>query len=103
MGSSNKPDIIRRKNNGAEIKPVWFLDTRGKITVQRRLLEPGGDEIWNEPDVPITGTNYYRRDDVCATAYFYLDKPKSLLPELPAVDLRLKDLKTRVYDLISAE
>ena len=27
-------------------------------------------------------TNYYRRDDVCATAFFYLDKPASTLPRL---------------------
>jgi len=103
MGSSNKPDILRRDAEGAELIPVWFLDTRGEITVQRRLLEPGGDKIWNEPDVPITGTNYYRRDDVCATAYFYLDRPESILPALPGIDLRLKDLKTRVYDNIDSQ
>ncbi len=103
MGSSSKPEIEKRNKNGADMKPVWFLDTRGKITVHQRLLEPGGDSIWNAPDVPVTGTNYYRSDDVCATAYFYLNKPENDLPELPGMELRLKNLKTKVYDLIEEQ
>ena len=52
-------------------------------------------------DFPSTGsTNYYRRDDVSATAYFYLDKPESNLPPIAPVELRLKDMKNKVWSKI---
>jgi len=38
-------------------------------------------------------TNYYRSDDVSATAYFYLDKPSSNLPQLQPIDIRIVNLK----------
>ncbi|MEN8250233.1 MAG: glycoside hydrolase family 172 protein [Bacteroidota bacterium] len=37
-------------------------------------------------------TNFYRSDDVSATAYFYLNKPQSSLPELGDIELRVKGL-----------
>jgi hypothetical protein len=37
-------------------------------------------------------TNFYRRDDVSATAYFYFDQPSSSLPPIQAVNERVKDL-----------
>ncbi|HKK64110.1 MAG TPA: glycoside hydrolase family 172 protein [Bacteroidales bacterium] len=98
MGSSNKRDLIEMMEKGADVKPVWFLDKRDSITKQGRLLEPGNEDLFNSPDFPITSTNYYRSDDVCATAYFYLDKPQSNLPELPPLELRMKHLKERVWD-----
>jgi hypothetical protein len=33
---------------------------------------------------------FYRQDDYCATAYFYLDKPTHDLPPLPGLDVRVK-------------
>ncbi len=42
--------------------------------------------------------NFYRSDDVSATAYFYLDKPESNLPDLPPLELRMKDMKAKVFD-----
>jgi len=98
MGSSNKRDLIEMMEKGADVKPVWFLDKRDSITKQGRLLEPGNEDLFNSPDFPITSTNYYRSDDVCATAYFYLDKPVNNLPELPPLELRMKHLKERVWD-----
>ena len=97
MGSSNKTDLHRMEENGGAVKPVWFLDQRGTLTRQGRLLDEGGDSLYNSPDFPITSTNYYRSDDVCATAYFYLDKPENNLPELPPVDVRLKYLEEMVW------
>jgi D-arabinan exo alpha-(1,3)/(1,5)-arabinofuranosidase (non-reducing end) len=37
-------------------------------------------------------TNFYRSDDVCATTYFYLDKPSDDLPVIQAVQLRTYNL-----------
>ena len=42
-------------------------------------------------------TNFYRRDDVSATAYFYLNKPQSNLPNIATVKHRLKSMKV-VWD-----
>jgi hypothetical protein len=97
MGNSTKPDILRMKENGADLQPVWFLDTRGEKTVHGLLLEEGNEDMFDADDFPITSTNYYRRDDVCATAYFYLNKPESNLPELAPLSLRLKNLEEKVY------
>ncbi len=85
------------KNNGAELQPVWFLDTRGEKSVHGWLLEEGNEGVFDSEDFPVTSTNFYRRDDVCATAYFYLDKPESNLPELPPLGLRLKKLEEKIY------
>jgi len=100
MGSSNKTDLLKMVENGAEIKPVWFLDQRKEKTEQGWLLEEGNEELFDSEDFPVTSTNYYRRDDVCATAYFYLDKPESNLPDLPAVEIRLKGLDEKVYSVL---
>lgn len=48
----------------------------------------------NNTGLPKGWTNFYRRDDVSATAYFYLDKPSSILPPLQSLDVRLYNLKS---------
>ena len=101
MGSSNKKRIIEMQKNGGEAQPVWFIDQREGKTKQGRLLEKGNETLFDSSDFPNTSTNYYRSDDVCATAYFYLDKPENNLPELPSLQLRLKDLNEKVYQLLS--
>jgi hypothetical protein len=97
MGNSNKTNILKMIEEGAEVQPVWFVDKRDSKTKQGRLLEKGNENLFNSSDFPIISTNYYRSDDVCATAYFYLDKPESNLPELPPLSLRMKDLDNKVY------
>lgn len=48
----------------------------------------------NKAGLPKGWTNFYRSDDVSATAYFYLDKPSSALPQLQSLDVRLYNLKS---------
>ncbi|HEX5553239.1 MAG TPA: hypothetical protein VFX43_08320 [Chitinophagaceae bacterium] len=43
-------------------------------------------------DFPKGWTNYYRRDDWCATAYFYLDSPTDDLPAIASVKDSIKNL-----------
>lgn len=45
--------------------------------------------------VPGSWTNFYRSDDVSATAYFYLDKPSSDLPALQPVVIRTTSLRDK--------
>jgi hypothetical protein len=48
------------------------------------------------PNAEIKGwTNFYRSDDVSATAYFYVDKPSCNLPELQPVAIRIINLRMR--------
>jgi len=50
------------------------------------------------PDITTKdGAYFYRSDDVSATAYFYLNKPSSNLPELPDVNLRIKGMNEKVW------
>ena len=109
MGSSNRADLRKMKKNGMEVLPVWHLESYGQ-----NIIEAKGKpvehirflDMENPPDVMSDdfpaggGTNYYRRDDVSATAYFYLDKSESNLPPIGSVELRLKDMKVKVWDKI---
>ncbi len=100
MGNSDKNRILEMLREGAELLPVWFLDQSSKPTSQGRLLDQPDAPGLDDERFPVTSTNFYRRDDVSATAYFYLDRPESNLPELPPVEIRLKDLKEKVFDNI---
>lgn len=88
---------------GADLIPVWFLGKDGQATIQRRLLDEENPPKLKDENFPVTSTNFYRSDDVSATAYFYLDKPENNLPELPPIELRMKDLEKRVFSVIGSK
>jgi hypothetical protein len=78
---------------------VWFLDGQdGKKSTQRCLLDEVNSLKLEGHSFPVAPTNFFRSDDVSATAHFYMDKPENNLAQLPSVELRLKDLKMRVWD-----
>jgi hypothetical protein len=97
MGNHNRDAILKMMENGADVKPVGFVDQTGAVTKQGRLLDEQSGYKFTDTDFQATGANFYRSDDVSATAYFYLDKPENNLPELPPVDIRLKYLKEKVW------
>ncbi|MBK9508294.1 MAG: DUF2961 domain-containing protein [Cytophagaceae bacterium] len=78
-------DLVRKliKNNHP-LKPVTVQWEGGF----RRLLDDPKDIFDN--DFPNGWVNFYRVDDYSSTAYFYLDKPVSVLPELINVVERVK-------------
>ena len=106
MGSA-RPDKLREMvRGGAKLIPVWALDAKGvqnftnmkdKTPEHVRLLENDGAIDVLSEDVAVAAINYYRSDDVSATAYFYLDRPSSNLPELAPLDIRLKDMQEKVW------
>jgi hypothetical protein len=100
MGNADKKTLLKLKQQGAKFMPVWYIGRDQKPTYQGRLLGEQSGRSIEDLDFPDVNINFYRSDDVCATAYFYLDKPSSDLPELPSVDVRLKNLKPRVWDRI---
>jgi hypothetical protein len=107
MGNSNRANMRKMVENGMEILPVWNLETygqdvlnaKGKPLEHVRFLDIQDPPDLMSEDFPSSGsTNYYRRDDVSATAYFYLDKPTNDLPPIAPLEIRLKDMKEKVWD-----
>ena len=103
MGSADKNQLLKIEAKGGVVIPVWLLGKDGKKTFQRRLLDEANPPKLEDTDFPLTSTNYYRSDDVSATAYFYLNKPENNLPELPPLELRLKNIERRVFKVITTK
>ena len=74
-------------NAGAELIPVTVA---GNPMI--KLLEQSPVPKITDSNFPQGWTNFYRSDDVSATAYFYLDKPTAGLPALVPLPLRVADL-----------
>lgn len=84
IGGGDDPEVKKLQKNGVILKPV----TVATFTTRRRLFENPID--LQDPNFPKGWVNFYRVDDYCATAYFYLDTPSSNLPELSSVSERIK-------------
>jgi hypothetical protein len=82
IGGSQKKAIVAMLEKGVAIKPI-SVDDGGKfvklLDPARNLADVGTDDSW---------TNYYRRDDLSAVAFFYLDTPTNNLPPMPPADER---------------
>lgn len=91
MGGAQTDRVIEFLENGAVLEPVTVNGDPDLI----RLLEMKPVPNIHDPDFPEGWTNFYRQDDVSATAYFYLDSPTSNLSELSPVELRTKFLNEK--------
>lgn len=81
MGGDVMPKVREYVQKGAKLIPVTVS---GKDFVKLFELSPTPKLM--DKDFPDGWTNFYRSDDISATAYFYLDKPSSGLSELvPAI------------------
>ncbi len=87
MGGENRDNVREYVKKGAKLTPVTVS---GKSFV--RLFELDRVPDLMESSFPEGWTNFYRQDDVCATAYFYLDSPTSALPALQPVKERVAGL-----------
>jgi hypothetical protein len=88
IGGADRDKVREFLKCGHVLVPV-SVDSKGKFI---KLFEAGAPKI-DAPNFPDGWVNFYREDDYCATAYFYLDKPAHELPLLPPIDVRLKDIK----------
>ena len=89
MGGKRMSHVRKIQNEGMPMIPVTIIPGP-KIN---GIYEPGkvtdldsvdySDDAW---------VNFYRVDDMAAAAYFYLDKPSSKLPEIPAYNIRTWNL-----------
>lgn len=87
MGGEMRDKVREYVKNGAALIPVTVS---GKEFV--KLLEMEKPIQINDVNFPEGWTNFYRQDDVSATAYFYLSTAESGVPPL-------QDIKTRVDGL----
>src|SRR5262249_32346773 len=69
IGSNSKEKIIALQDEKVPLIPVGFDDTKSRVKPIYRK-----DSIVNlrDPSFPAGYVNFYRSDDVAATAYFYL-------------------------------
>lgn len=91
IGGDPKSSVAEMQKAGVPLIPVT-IDSGGKLTL---LYEEGKVTDLSTPDLPDGWTNYYRSDDVSATAYFYLNTPASNLPALQTVEYRIAKLPSK--------
>ena len=87
IGGEMRDKVRAYAKNGAPLIPVTVS---GKEFT--KLLEvPSAPQLQDE-NFPEGWTNFYRRDDVSATAYFYLGTPTSQVPGLQDTKIRTEGL-----------
>ena len=89
MGGNRKDLVIALQNKGVPMIPVGIDDLK-KV---HPLYKKGTVVKLNAPGLPEGFSNFYRSDDVSATAYFYLDQPSTSLPGMQSLDIRLYKLR----------
>ncbi len=90
IGGDAKTEVLKMQKAGATLAPVT-IDTGGKLL---QLYKKGHIVKLDSAGLPDGWTNFYRSDDVSATAYFYLNTPESNLPQLQAAEYRSSKLRT---------
>jgi len=89
IGGNGKQKVLSLQKAGVPLVPV-SIDFGGKLIplyANRKNLD--------DAFLPDGWTNFYRSDDVSATAYFYLDRPSDDLLALQPVQIRIYNLKTK--------
>lgn len=84
IGGAQTEKVARYQLEKAPLIPVTTNDSR--------LYKKDSVVDLNGLNTQMGWTNFYRRDDVSAVAYFYLDRPVSNLPQIQAVSIRTKDV-----------
>ncbi len=84
MGGNMKDKVIEMIDNRARLIPVSIQE--GQVFVGLMDADPPID--LKHQNVMNGWVNFYRSDDWSSTAYFYLDKPVSKLPEIPDTEFR---------------
>ena len=87
MGGDTRDKVKEYVKNGASLIPVTVS---GKEFI--KLFEMSSPPTLDDANFPEGWTNFYRQDDVSATAYFYLSTPTSQLPPLQETKARVAEL-----------
>jgi hypothetical protein len=94
MGGGGNSKVIEAIEGGARLDPVSLGYFNEDGTNADMLLFKDMDPVPDIADIslPSGWVNFYRIDDYSAVAYFYLDAPVNALPDLEAVEQRVKGL-----------
>ena len=88
-----KPVVQEMQEQKVPLIPIT-VDDMAKSGKQIFLYEKGKvTNLKDRKDLPDNWTNFYRSDDVAATALFYLNAPSSNLPSLSPVNYRTAKLQ----------
>jgi hypothetical protein len=90
MGGDMLPKVRQYVRNGAPLIPVTISADK-----MHKLLEQQPVPDIMDQKLPEGWVNFYRQDDVCSTAYFYLDKPSTTLPKLQPKAERIAGLPAK--------
>ncbi|HEX2532661.1 MAG TPA: DUF2961 domain-containing protein, partial [Chitinophagaceae bacterium] len=91
IGATFRKDVIALQKRGAPMIPT-LGDGNGYTTPLYRT----GKGL-DHPSVTQDFAHFYRTDDLCATAYFYLDRPEGAMPPLQPLPLRVYGLARPDY------
>jgi hypothetical protein len=85
IGGFFRPDVLALQNKGVPMQIVSSSGVsgfRGAFDIRdKSSIKEGDAKDW---------VNFYRSDDYAATAYFYLDRPDSDLPDLAPLAQRIQ-------------
>lgn len=89
IGGNLKQKVIDLQKQKVNLIPVTIHNAPEMIQIYRK------DSVVNleDPKYPEAWTNFYRSDDLAATAYFYLNQPANDLPLLQSLKIRTWKLK----------
>jgi hypothetical protein len=89
IGGNIKDVVIGLQKKKVDLIPVTIHEAPRMIQIFKK------DSTVNleDPSLPNSWTNFYRSDDLAATSYFYLDSPKSDLPDLQPLKIRTFNLR----------
>jgi len=91
IGGAPKADVIKMLAAGVALRPIT-IDPTDRATFVK-LLDRNPVPALDARGLPDGWVNFYRRDDVSATVYLYLDSPTSDAPPLAPVADRVADLQ----------
>jgi hypothetical protein len=90
IGGAPKADVIKMLASGVALRPI-SIDPTDRATFVKLLESPA--PALDSPGLPDGWVNFYRRDDVSATVYLYLDSPSSDAAPLAPVAERIAGLQ----------
>lgn len=88
IGGNAQDEVMKLQQAGVPLSPI----TVHKVPVMHHIYDPDNPVDLTDESLPDGWTNFYRSDDVSATAYFYLDRPQSNLPLLQPLEIRVTQL-----------
>ena len=84
MGGNQKEQVLAYQQEGIPLIPVTIHEAPKLY----HIYDPDRPVDLSDEHLPEAWTNYFRSDDVSATAYFYLDRPENDLPPIQSKEIR---------------